>query len=49
MGFHWGLSDSKSPRVFRTLQTILADFGRTVYIGSSSDFRSIFLGIVLWR
>ena len=30
MVFHWSLSDSKSPQVFRTLLSILADFNNAV-------------------
>ena len=30
MDFHWSLSDNKSPQVFRTLLSILADFSNTV-------------------
>ena len=30
MGFHWNLSDSKSPEVYRTLLSILADLNNAV-------------------
>ena len=37
-GFQWRLSDSKSPQVFQTLLSILADLNNTL-VDSSSDFQ----------